>query len=127
MSDFSHRVNAEKNEQFAESLDGSQAVERGWIVTVRFYSLLHYVEERLTSHGYTSERHNQRMDNIKSCNAVETAVYKKYRALYDISRDARYECVRMNQEDVEESERILDEGKRMLGFDQGGSDYKYEV
>jgi GTP cyclohydrolase FolE2 len=118
---------AKENETFAEDIGEHYDNKNNWIVTVRFYSLVHYVEETLSSHGYTSRSHDDREDNILNCRYVDDKVRKLYRRLYDVSRDARYECVRLNDEDVKMSKETLEEGKNILGYSDGGSTHKYSV
>lgn len=118
---------AKENEEFAEDIISEFESQSNWVVTVRFYSLVHYVEERLDSHNYNSENHTDRKSNIRSCKYVDNAVRAKYRLLEDLSRDARYECIRMDGDDVNKSEKVLQEGKELLGFDSGNTSHKYSV
>ena len=85
---------AKENEEFAEDIASEFSNQGNWIVIVRFYSLVHYVEERLASYDHESESHSERKNNIRKCNFVDNAVRAKYRLLEDLSRDARYECIR---------------------------------
>jgi hypothetical protein len=128
MADFSNIDFARENEDFAAALDIQENPESNWIVTINFYSLLHYIEERLQAEGYDSDRHKERMKNIRRCPAIDNSLYKYYRFLYDISRDARYECHRMGESEVAESEERLEKGKEELGFISGsGSGHKYST
>lgn len=127
MSDFSHISGARENEQFADSLNPSEDNHRNWIVIVRFYSFLHYVEERLESEGYNSKKHAERMENIRRCPSIDNKAYNIYRTLYDLSRDSRYECIRMGDSEVNESENRLEDGKEVLGFTNNGSSHKYST
>lgn len=119
---------ARENENFAQEILSELEDRKNWVVTVRFYSLLHYVEERLQAHGYNSRSHEKRKDNIRDCRHVDNKVRKLYRRLEDVSRDARYECIRMGDDDVRKSEETLEEGKRILGFSAGsGGTHKYST
>lgn len=118
---------ARSNEQFADNLIEEFSSRKNWIVTIRFYSLLHYVEEQLRNHGYESRTHDNRKDNIRACRAMDNRVRTLYRRLEDVSRDARYECIEMDDEDVEMSASTLEEGKDILGYTGGSGDTKYSV
>lgn len=127
MADFTHKSGAQENEAFASSLDEDVPVERNWIVTVRFYSLLHYVDIMLKKHGYMPEKHGERFKNIEQCQAIDPQVYKKYKTLFDLSRDARYERIRMDTTDVAQSAKVLEEGKELLGFGSTDGTHKYST
>lgn len=113
---------ARNNEEFAENIASDYPGQQNWVVTVRFYSYLHYVEERLQSCGYSSDTHKDRKENIRNCNAVDNKARKIYRFLEDISRDARYECHRMTEQEANKAKEKLEEGKDILGYSAGGAD-----
>lgn len=127
MTDFSHAEGAKENEDFADTLDPSEMEHKNWIVIVRFYSYLHYVEERLQSEGYDSDRHKERMENIRRCPSIDNKAYNVYRTLYDLSRDARYECMRMECNEINMSESRLEDGKQILGFTTDDGSTKYSI
>lgn len=127
MSDFTNVKGARENEKVAEKLAVTNEEDRNWIVTVRFYSFLHYVEERLQANGYDSNTHGDRMDNIRKCPSIDNYAYNLYKTLYDLSRDARYECLRMGESEVKESKKRLKKGKEILGFTHGGDSHKYST
>lgn len=119
---------ARESEQFAEDLIDDFEERKNWIVTIRFYSLLHFIEERLQHHGFSSRSHDDRKENIRSCKHTDNRLRTLYRRLEDTSRDARYECIRMTGEDVRMSAETLEEGKRILGYtENGGGETKYSV
>ena len=124
--DISNVDFARENEEFADDIEENRE-RNNWVVTVRFYSLLHYIEERLQRCGYNSRSHADREDKILRCNSMDNDVYDLYRFLQDMSRDARYECIRMGDDDVAMSHEKLEEGKAMLGFIHGGGSTKYSV
>lgn len=121
-----HLEFAQENEQLADDIF-DEFNHNNWSVTIRFYSLLHYVEQRLITHDYTSKTHGDRKENIIDCNEIDDKIHNLYRRLEDLSRDARYECVRLSEEDVEISEETLEEGKFILGFDGSEGGAKYSV
>lgn len=120
---------ARRSEAFSDNLCNDYSEQKNWIVTIRFYSYLHYVERQLDRHGYDSETHRNRKDNIRNCPHIDNRARSIYRLLEDLSKDARYECIEMTENDVEESEKKLDEGKEVLGFSAGdsNSDTKYST
>jgi len=122
MSDMSNAAFARNNENFAVDILDDYPSQKNWVVTVRFYSFIHYAEEILTSHDYSSNRHAERKENLRACNHIPNEAYRIYRFLEDLSRDARYECISMTDKDVEKAEEKLEKGKEVLGFPDGGSD-----
>lgn len=125
---------AEDNERFADLIrthlcndDFDVDNQNDWIVTARFYSLLHYVEKRLQDYGYSSRSHGGRKENILECPYIDNKVRRLYRRLEDVSRDARYECIPTSDEDVTKSESTLQEGKDVLGFSRSSSGHKYST
>lgn len=126
-SEIGHVEFARENEEFADDIQSEFEDKNNWIVTVRFYSFIHYVEERLRSYEYDSRSHDMRKENIRNCKYIDNKVRNLYRRFEDVSRDARYECVRMDEEDVEMSEETLREGKEILGFDDDDTSHKYSV
>lgn len=129
MSDMENIEFARNNEQFADDISEDYPNQKNWIVTIRFYSFIHFVEERLKSYDYYSKTHDERKDNIRSCKDISDEAYHIYRFLEDISRDARYECIAMTDEDASKACEKLEKGKRVLGFPSGssGSSYKYST
>lgn len=125
--DMTHVEFARNNEELSEDFHDSFPEQNNWVVTLYFYSYLHYVEEVLTQHGYRSSSHNEREDNISECSYIDRQCYKIYRSLYDTSRDARYECIKIDEDSVDKCrERMLD-GKEALGFSEGGGSTKYST
>lgn len=126
-SSKSHVGFARETEDLAGDFHDTYPEENNWVVTFHFYSYLHYVEELLKRYGYSQKSHKQRKENIEECGKFDRKVYKIYRFLYDTSRDARYECVEIDDSSVEHCKEKLDEGKEVLGFTDGGGSTKYSV
>lgn len=126
---MSHGEFARENEEFADEVESKHSDRKNWVVTIRFYSYVHYVEEVLQSHDYNSKSHRDRKKNIRNCKYVDNQAYRVYRWFEDISQLARYECVRMDSEKVTESEDYLSRGKGILGFGGSGSggSHKYST
>lgn len=125
--DMSHADFARNNDDFAEDLRGDYPDQNNWVVTVHFYSFLHYVEERLKSYDFSASKHSDREKNIRDCRYIDNRAYNIYRTLYDISRDARYECHEIESDTVEDCRDKLEEGKEVLGYSAGGSTTKYSI
>lgn len=124
---YSHTEFAELSEGLAEDLLSDFGDRKNWVVTIRFYSFLHYVEKRLDSYGYGSKRHSERKKNIRDCRYIDNRARSIYRTLEDLSRDARYECHQMTIKDVEEAQERLEEGKSILNYTDSGSSSKYST
>lgn len=126
--DLTHGEFARENEEFADSLLEEFDNKFNWVVTVRFYSYLHFVEKRLQDYGYSSNNHDNRKNNILNCNQIDSRARAIYRALEDLGRDARYECYRMDEDDLEVSREKLQKGKEILNFtDSGDVSTKYST
>lgn len=101
--------------------------ERGefeWAVTTMFYSAVHLMDAWLAVGGKPPhpENHLVRERAIRS-NGHLRLQYDNYRELYDRSVDARYECVRFDDPQVEDLHRsayqpIKDHLRRGLGIAQ---------
>jgi len=89
--DDQHRTRAERNEQFAESLDKTDPIRENWAVVAAFYSALHYVEQFFVRHGTPCVNHEQRNEQFKSDIRIKRA-YSSYSYLASLSHDARYKC-----------------------------------
>lgn len=126
-SDMSHVEFARSTDELSEDFQDSFQDQNNWTVTLHFYSYLHYVEERLQSHGYASKSHTNRQENIQACKHIDREGYKIYRALYDTSRDARYECIEIEDDKVDKCREKLERGKEVLGFTDGGGSTKYSI
>lgn len=127
MSDMSNVDFARENEEFAMNLADTFSNQNNWVVTVRFYSLLHYIEEILQNQGYNSSHHGDRKRNILQCPHTDDKLHRLYRRLEDASKDARYRCIRLSDDDVKVSEETLEEGKDILGFHGGSTTTKYST
>jgi hypothetical protein len=126
-SDTSHVDFARNNDELSEEFRESFKDQNNWTVTMHFYTYLHYVEQVLENQGYTSKSHKTREDNIKTCSYIDREGYKIYRSLYDTSRDARYECIEIEDSSVDECRDRLDKGKEVLGFTEDGGSTKYST
>jgi len=125
--DMSHVEFARNNEDLAEDFRDTFSNQNNWVVIMHFYSYLHYAEEVLERCGYSQKSHKERKNNLDDCSQIDRKGYKIYRFLYDTSRDARYECLEIEDESVDTCREKLMEGKEILGFTTGGGSTKYNV
>jgi len=86
-----HRQRAQRNEQFAESLDCTQAIHENWAIVATFYSALHYVEAYFSRYSVQARNHDERFEQIK-CDSKLLPMLSSYKYLYVLSRTARYHC-----------------------------------
>lgn len=86
-----HRIKADRNQFFADSLDKSDETRESWAVTAAFYSALHYVEQFFVKYGSPCANHEQRNEQFKGDVRINKA-YTNYHFLSDLSHDARYKC-----------------------------------
>src|ERR1700679_85902 len=84
-----HQTKAERNEQFAASLDVTDPVHDSWAAVAVFYSALHYVESYFARVGVTCSKHDERDQEIKRDPKIRNA-YSNYKFLFTLSITARY-------------------------------------
>jgi len=88
-----HKQKAIEIEQFASALPATNCgVE--WAITAHFYAALHYVAAYFASSGQYHASHGTRLRDIKK-HPILSTIYDEYQDLYNISRDARYECMNL--------------------------------
>jgi hypothetical protein len=100
-----HLDKAQHNFDFLDSFDSNQRGNyRGWIVTVYFYTALHYVDAYLANKGYKEfNTHEERKNHIVIFQSdLKPSIYRKYRQLEDDSRNARYSTKQFTRKDVDE-------------------------
>lgn len=124
--DMTHVEFARENEDFADNIDSDYDKKGNWVITIRFYSIPHYIEERLEDLGFNSRTHSDRKQNIRE-STLDNRLRSCYRMLEDLSRDARYECIRMGEDEIDRSEEVLKEAKDILGFGSDTSSAKYSI
>lgn len=85
-----HLDGAERNEQFAKSLELSDHAQADWAVTAIFYAALHYVDAFFVSRSDKPAFHTQREGKIRDTPEL-VGIWMDYRRLKDMSREARYD------------------------------------
>ena len=86
-----HRTKAQRNEDFAASLNLRDPTCENWAVVAAFYSALHYVESYLGKYRVRAGKHELRFHEILEDPRLKPA-YTSYKYLYELSRTARYYC-----------------------------------
>ena len=97
-----HTRQAERNQQFLDGLDSAEYPD--WFVTVAFYKAVHLVEALLVRHRHETGNHLNRNNALRD---HFEDIWRDYAPLYRLSRVARYWCLPMHSDDVEQSRRRL--------------------
>ena len=94
-----HRKKAVAIENFVSTLPGdTTGVE--WAITACFYAALHYVSAYFAASHLYHASHGTRLRDIQKHHYL-SSIYDDYQHLYNISRDARYECMHLKPSDLE--------------------------
>lgn len=102
-----------KNKMALQSLQESKFEHYDWIVTITFYAALHLVHSKLVN-LLTSEEarkiinHDSRNDYVCKQKKLGKEVARLYKALYNSSRSARYNCTSVSEESANEAKRNLE-------------------
>ena len=86
-----HQQKAERNEEFAASLDTANPTHENWAVVASFYAALHYVQTYFARKGIEAASHDERFEQIKRDVKLRHALVC-YKYLNTLSRTARYYC-----------------------------------
>ena len=84
------------NKRILEKLWSSKDAPYDWIVTVTFYTALHLVERVIVASGNQSHNHDERLDFIKTHNALKE-IRAEYMELEKESKASRYHCGSFNK------------------------------
>lgn len=106
-----HRQQAQRNQDFLDSIDAAKFPE--WAVTVAFYKAVHLVELLLAkkSLGHLSGYHSQRNNLLKR---RYPGLWKDYGPLYRFSRVARYWCLHVEPRHVPPIIKRLERAERTV-------------
>lgn len=111
---YEHLEWAEKTEAFANSLDRSDNVEVNWAITALFYAAVHYVDAYLVSRGNRQLDHQGRDYEIRQNNDFLKPIWKDYKRLKDMSREARYELAPYGEREFIRASSLLNTIKRHI-------------
>jgi len=83
-----------------------------WYVTVSFYVAVHCMEACLTEVNRHSKTHVERASNLRrayggTATFSSMGVFRAYLLLFDLSIDARYECIHLGDADCRDADRAL--------------------
>lgn len=94
-----HLTQAARNESLSLALEAQYSE---WAVTALFYAALHYVEAYFDRHATSGQprHHTGHVERTRAVRLRIPTVYRSYRWLMELSRDARYECVMFTPADV---------------------------
>lgn len=111
-----HLEQAKFNEELAMALNALRVPCRDWIVTLCFYSALHYANSK----KQLPENHYDAINSFISIQFGAPA-YTAYKNLYDKSRNARYrptiaKAYRVNQQISDLVFKKLEEFKKEIGI-----------
>ncbi len=99
-SKLDHLAQARHNREVLQQLQRSGSTFSDWQITVAFYVALHRVDAHLASYREHPKSHEDRIRIIRGMRQFKGAIYNSYRELEDLSRQARYDCVQWDQDDV---------------------------
>lgn len=111
-----HLEQAKFNEELAMALNALRVPCRDWIVTLCFYSALHYANSK----KQLPENHHDAVNSFIPAQ-FGTSAYTAYKTLYDKSLNARYRPViaktyRSSQQISELAIKKLEEFKKEIGI-----------
>ena len=109
-----HKDKADKNQEFSQTIAEEHSEYNDWIITAKFYSALHYVDKVLVEEGYKTENHGERFEKIEQARNIPPRVRSLYSTLYDLSEQARYKCIELQQGQVNSADKALTEIKKEL-------------
>lgn len=105
---------AKRNECLASKISDEIEKSDQWVVIIRFYSALHYLENQVIPKGGTSS-HDQRHNYVED--HYSRKAYRSWRFLHNQSEQARYNCKPISSEIKNESLTRLQTFKKELGFE----------
>ena len=107
-----HRKKAIEIELFSDALpDTTSGIE--WAITAQFYAALHYVAAYFALSNQFHASHGTRLRAIDKDTTL-SSIYNDYQSLYNISRDARYECMNLQPGHLAFAKERLSAVKRVI-------------
>ena len=112
-SEEDHKLEAQKNEVFSKSIEselssgGSCGKVNNWIIIAEFYRAVHYVDAVLSRSSYHPKKHGDRFSYIESRRDFSNKAETVYETIYDLSQQARYNCVKMNKGQVNSARKCI--------------------
>ncbi len=96
-----HLAQADHNKQFLAEFPSADKY-RDWFVTVCFYTALHFVDAALANIGEDPQNHEHRHAILNRFRGQPhyARLRPHYRRIEDISRQARYQCAHITEQQV---------------------------
>jgi hypothetical protein len=107
-----HKDKAEQNEQLAATFPVSVCGTE-WAITAIFYAALHYVDAYFALQGRSYIGHASRNKQV-SLDPALCVISDEYKNLYNLSRDARYEVMRLQPGHLTYALNQLDAIKKVI-------------
>lgn len=102
-----HLQRARDNGRLAHCLDTQLGYCVDWAITMLFYSALHYVDAYLAGKGTHPSDHRSRDNEVAHIGTL-SGIYRDYRRLKDLSREARYQIPDFSLQNLERAQRRLE-------------------
>ena len=97
-----HLYKAKNNKSYADKMSRDTPTSAGWVLTVLFYSALHYIEAYNAKFGHHCYNHTDRNKDIGK-NPVLKPIYKNYLELYTFGWNARYKPCGYGEKQIREA------------------------
>lgn len=112
-----HEREAQHNEDFYQEIDSAYQDYRDWVIVGRFYTAVHYIDAQLADDGIHPESHRERFQEIQNSyqSELNQRLYSNFNTLYDLSKQARYHCIDINEGLLNSSRIALNNIKTELG------------
>jgi len=115
-SEQRHKVQVDRNAKLLDELGKAQlsCPYNEWKIVILFYGALHFFQRYLALYGgrnnipQHTETHYDLEQFMKSDFKFKNILIA-YQSLYNLSRNARYDCIDMTKEDLEYAEQTYDE------------------
>lgn len=95
-----------RNKKLANSDLISKDENRDWKITIIYYSILHLLDSKLADFSIHPLDHTERKELIKY--GISKNIYYTYMTLENLSRQSRYDCIKMKFDDVKNAESLAE-------------------
>lgn len=93
-----------KNKKLANSTLISKDENRDWKITMIYYSILHLLDSKYADFSIHPNDHIERKEVIQNC--ISKNIYYTYKTLENLSRQSRYDCIKMKSDDVLKAQQL---------------------
>ena len=102
-----HLYKATNNKRFADAIRPITPTSSGWIITILFYSALHYVEAYNAKFNWHFRSHDDLKRDIAR-NPQLSKIFEDYSELLTFSWNARYQPCNYGEDDVKQARECYD-------------------